>query len=71
MVLHQEELQLALFKTPSGENLFLDRVSIYCAFLFVFVFIIILDLFTTPYTALLHFFADYPQNIYIACCQHR
>ncbi|ONM40706.1 calcineurin B-like10 [Zea mays] len=26
MVLHQEELQLALFKTPSGENLFLDRV---------------------------------------------
>jgi hypothetical protein len=31
----QEELQLALFKTPSGENLFLDRVSIYYAFLFV------------------------------------
>ncbi|KAJ1694411.1 hypothetical protein LUZ63_011109 [Rhynchospora breviuscula] len=25
-VIHKEELQLALFQTPSGENLFLDRV---------------------------------------------
>ncbi|TQD70265.1 hypothetical protein C1H46_044200 [Malus baccata] len=26
-LLHKEDLRLALFKTPAGENLFLDRVS--------------------------------------------
>ncbi|KAJ3701925.1 hypothetical protein LUZ61_005630 [Rhynchospora tenuis] len=27
-LIHKEELQLALFQTPSGENLFLDRLSL-------------------------------------------
>ena len=64
----QEELQLALFKTPSGENLFLDRVSLCYAFLFVFIYK------TRPNYAIhipFRFSPDYPQNIYIACCQYR
>lgn len=53
-------------KLQAARIFFLIEWVFYCDFVFI-----ILDLFTTPYTALLHFFPDYPQNIYIASCQHR
>lgn len=60
----QEELQLALFKAPSGENLFLDRVSVYFVLLSKFLIYHIKH-------KVLNFYPDYSEIFSITCCFQR